>query len=65
MYNRDFLHVKERVDALTVRDVRYIFSLLRRTQHADVDHFFPKYGFTCGDFAICYVLNMCKKHNGA
>lgn len=44
------------VSQLTVRDRRLIFQLVRKEgERATGDLFFPRYGFTLSEFAVCNV----------
>jgi len=49
------------VESLKVKDKRAIFHIMRRTEDLSELTFFPKYGFTAGDFAIWQVLAENKK----
>ena len=55
------INIRHRISQLTIKDIRHIFSIMRKTNGMETHYFFPKYGFTCGEFSICYVMNMCCK----
>lgn len=61
MHMQKMLCIRNRIKHLTIKDIRHIFSIMRKTEGMTTHHFFPKYGFTCGEFSICYVMNMCAK----
>lgn len=45
----------ERIQGLSIRSRREIFSLLRRAGASD-DVYFPRYGFSSGTFALLQLL---------
>ena len=52
------------VNNLRVKDVRYMFSIMRKTQEElTPDSFFPQYGITVGEFSTAYVVNMSQRQS--
>lgn len=53
-----YLHLFNYINGLRMRDVRLLFSHMRKLDREDPDVFFPKYGFTAGEFSVSYVIHM-------
>ena len=50
----------KRVDALNMREKRNVFAEMRmhKKQHNAAELFFPGHGFTAGEFAVAYVIQL-------
>ena len=56
--------IQDVIKDLRVKDIRHLFMLMRKTPQVGANHFFPKYGLTCGEFTTGYVLNMPHRSAG-
>ena len=56
--------IQDTIKDLRVKDIRHLFMLMRKAPQVDANHFFPKYGLTCGEFTTGYVLNMPHRSTG-
>ena len=46
------------IQKLEMRDIRSIFLAMRQIPGKDPNYFFPRYGFTAGEFSVGYVTTM-------
>lgn len=53
-----YAHLFDHINALRMRDVRLLFSHMRKLDDANPNALFPKYGFTAGEFSVSYVIHM-------
>jgi len=53
--------LQQYVQSLKVKDVRTLFSYLRKLNDENPNIFFPAYGLTASEFAVVYVHNMNAK----
>jgi hypothetical protein len=53
-----YAHLFDHIKDLRMRDVRLLFSQMRKLDAANPDVLFPKYGFTAGEFSVSYVIHM-------
>lgn len=53
---KKYIVMSKAIDSLRVKDKRHIFQVMRKTECLSHDTFFPRYGFTAGDFSIWQIL---------
>ena len=41
--------IRRMVQELTIKDIRRIFMVMRKSDNISMDYLFPKYGITCGE----------------
>ena len=63
-FRKSFDETRLYVERLRVKDVRALFSIMRRHEDCGVDHFVPKYGLGVGEFATAYVINQPHRGGG-
>ena len=54
---KKYIVLSKVIENLRVRDKRLLFYIIRSAEYVDHNTFFPKYGFTAGEFAVWQILN--------
>ena len=58
---KKYVILSKYIEQLRVRDKRHIFQIMRKTENLNDGTFFPKYGFTAGEFSVWQILSEHRK----
>ena len=59
-YRNLFAHIQ----GLRMKEIRLLFSHMRKLDHSNANVLFPEYGFTAGEFTVAYITNVPTRTKG-
>jgi hypothetical protein len=59
-YRNLFAHIQ----GLRMKDIRLLFSHMRKLDASNANVLFPEYGFTAGEFTVAYITNVPTRTKG-